>query len=183
MTDALQGQFLDPAPAALTSGQMGRLAINSARQLVVAVDGSTSTVNRVARAVHLASAALPAAGAWTAQTAYAVPVGVKAVSFICTYTRGMANGQALHRVVAGNGTETADVLLVDPVIVVAQPFGTQSAYRQVIGGPIPADASAITYELTIPITGGWTTLALLSAEADATKAAPGTLAIALTAGY
>lgn len=43
MSDALQGQYLDPAPAALTSGQMGRLAINSARQLVVSVDGSTGT--------------------------------------------------------------------------------------------------------------------------------------------
>lgn len=140
------------------------------------------TVNRVARAVHLASAALPAAGAWTSQTAYAIPVGVKAVSFIVTYTRGAVGGQARHRIVAGNGTETADVLLVDPVIVTTQPYGAQAAYGQVINGPIPASDTAYSYELTIPITGGWTTLALLMAEVGVTGT-PGTGAIALTAGY
>lgn len=138
--------------------------------------------SRVARAVHLASATLPAAGAYTNQTAYAIPVGVKSVSFILTYTRGAAGGQAKYRILVGNGTEEGDLSVVDVTLVASQPFASQQMYGQVLLGEIPQSASAVSQELTVNIQGGWTTIRVIGAE-NGVSGTPGTLAIALTAAY
>lgn len=137
---------------------------------------------RIARVVHMASAALPAAGGYTANAAYAIPDGAQFVTLYCTYTRGAAGGYPKFRCDLGNGTETAVVQTLDPTITVAQPSGGQLAYNSEIAGPKPQDANPLVFALEYAVRGGATTIALQAAEVGVTGT-PGTLAIALTAGY
>ncbi|WP_437767166.1 hypothetical protein WMF27_20600 [Sorangium sp. So ce281] len=159
-------------------------AVAADRSLRVTVQQPTASPKpaRIARVVHLASATLPASGAWTNQAAYAIPDGVSAVSFITTYTRGVANGQPKFRILVGNGTEEGDISVIDPMVTASQPFGLQSAYAQVVLGTVPQDGNPVSRELTVLVRGGWTSIRMIAAEHGVT-ATPGTLAIALTAAY
>ncbi len=138
---------------------------------------------RVARTVHMASAALPAAGAYTANAAYAIPDGVQFVSFWVTYTTGSGvAGACKAKLVVGNGTESGTEVTIDPTITVAQPAGLQLAYMSEIELPIPPVNGTRTDVLTWAVRAGETTIALQLAEVGVT-ATPGTAAVALTAGY
>jgi len=135
----------------------------------------------LARTVHIASAVLPAAGAFTSQAAFAVPAGITEISFWVTYTRGAAGGFANLRVLIGNGTEEGLEIAIDQTIVVVQPIGTQNIYEQQLAGPIPATAAAITFVIAVKVPRGATTIRMIAAEGGVVGA-PGTLAIALTGG-
>lgn len=149
--------------------------------------GSSSTNPSVvrgfelARSVHLASQALPAAGAFTNQAAFTVPAGITEISFWVTYTRGAAGGFPYLQVLIGNGTEEGNDITIDQNIVVAQPLGTQNIYEQQLAGPIPASAAAITYVVAVRVPRGATKIRLIAAEGGV-PATPGTIAIALAGG-
>lgn len=191
---ALWVRLAGASGAAQLPAVLGRLAAGSSLSVALSTEDAakvpalvagavpTKVAARVARAAFMASAALPAAGAYTTTTAYAIPDGVQRVTFYCTYTRGAAGGFPKFRCDVGNGNETASVVTVDPSIAVTQPKGLQLAYISEINGPEPQDASAVVFALTYSVAAGETTIALQAAELGIT-ATPGTLAIALTAGY
>lgn len=178
-TSALQGGGL---PAALGAG--GGLKVDgSGTALPVSGTLTTTSTARIPRVAHLASAALPAAGAFTSQTAYAIPDGVRGVAFYVTYTRGAVGGYPKARLMIGNGKEEGPPLLLDGTITSSAPYGQRAAYiDEIKPGPTPADGSAITYVIYWTVTAGETTIRLLLAEAGVT-ATPGTAAIGLTAQY
>jgi hypothetical protein len=137
---------------------------------------------RVARAVHAASATLPAAGAFTSPTAYAVPDGARAVNFYVTYARGAVGGYPLFRFTAGNGTETAASASVDSSAQVSAPYGRRAVLLDELAGPAPASADPITFVLPWRVSGGETHVALRAAEGGQPDT-PGTCAVSLTAQY
>lgn len=174
------------AKGATTAATVTSTAIDADHQaLDVAVKGTATTGSaaRIPRVAHLASAALPAAGAFTSQAAYSIPDGVRGVAFYVTYTRGANGGYPKARLMIGNGTEEGPPLLLDGTITSAPPYGQRAGYiDEIKPGPTPADGSAITYVIYWTVTAGETTIRLLLAEAGVT-ATPGTAAIGLTAQY
>lgn len=134
-----------------------------------------------ARSVHLAAGALPAAGAFTAQAAYAIPSGLGEITAWVTYTRGAAGGFPIFHVMWGNGTETGQDVNIDSAVTVTQPQGRQNVYEQELAGPQPSGAGAITYAVAIRVPRGATAFQMLAAEAGVTGT-PGTIAIAIAGG-
>jgi hypothetical protein len=135
---------------------------------VQGVSGGTpvATGSRLARVAHRASAALPAAGAWTdvADTpAYTIPVGVSSITFACTYTRGAVGGYPYIQATLSNGTE---------------PWTLPLVYHPDL---TPSAAGAVVGQYTVAIPPGVTTIRL-SAREMGVVATPGTLAIALVGG-
>jgi hypothetical protein len=123
----------------------------------------------VPRVAHRASAALPAAGAWTATgdatptPVYTVPAGITSVTFAITYTRGAAGGYPYLQAFLTNGTESVKLPLV---------------YHPDL---VPTGAGAVVGVYTVAIPPGMTTIQLLAREMGVI-ATPGTLAIGLVAG-
>ncbi len=132
------------------------------------------------RVVHYA-AALPAAGAYTTTSAYTLPDGTKSVTFWNTYTRGAADGYALHQIQWGNGTEAAAPEgILSTGVTITQPNGVSQLVCGVIEGPHPQSASALVYPpITVTVPAGATTVRMVSAELGVT-ATPGTLTTAIT---
>jgi hypothetical protein len=143
---------------------------------------SVTRPSRVPRVEHLASAALPAAGAFTSQSAYSIPSGAQFVTCWVSYTRGAVGGYAKLRALLGNGTEEGIAPVVDPTITASQPYGQTPIYPNELIGPQPQDGSAVIWLVTFDVRGGATTFRLLAAELGVTGT-PGTCAIALTAGH
>jgi hypothetical protein len=135
----------------------------------------------VARTVYAPSTALPAAGAFTNPSAYTIQAGIRYVTFWITYTRGAAGGFALLKVLFSNGTEEGNDIVIDQSVTVAQPFGTQPIYEQVIQAPAPADANPIVFVLPVKVAVGSTNVRLLAAEGGVVGT-PGTMAIAVASG-
>ncbi len=152
------------------------------RVRIILDDLLATRVARVARVAHLASAALPGAGAYTNQSAYSIPDGAQFITCWIAYTRGAAGGYAKFKAMLGNGTEESACPVVDPVITVVQPHGRTLFYPNELVGPTPPDASAVGWIVTFDVRGGATAFRLLAAELGVT-ATPGTCAIALTAGH
>jgi hypothetical protein len=147
---------------------------------ITGLGGGTASSSAVARTVHLASVALPAAGAFTTQAVYAPVSGLsRYIAFWVTYTRGAVGGFARFKVEWGNGTETATELIIDETLTATAPTARQSGYLYELDGPVPANASALSYLVILENTIGATTVALRSAEAGVTGT-PGTIAIATT---
>jgi hypothetical protein len=135
----------------------------------------------IPRTIHLASAVLPAAGAFTGQTAFDVPEGTKELLLYCTYTRGAAGGFPRFQPMYGNGTEEVQSMVIDSssFTAAAVPQGRYNVFQEQINGPIPAAGTPILYCLRVCMEGGNTTFRLLAAEAGVVGT-PGTLAITLT---
>jgi hypothetical protein len=151
---------------------------SSKRALLCDASGRMSVIgNRVARTAHLASAALPAAGAFTSQTAYAVPEGVVGITAYVTYTRGTTGGTVLLRPEYGNGTETARESIAISSTASSENIRDTLGFREFVS---PSADSIFAIEFDVPA--GCTTFRLLAAELGVT-ATPGTCAITLTAKY
>lgn len=147
-----------------------------------AASGSLSTVGAAssARAVHLASQTLPAAGAYTSQALYTLPTGIRRVAFWVTYTRGAVNGRASFHLQWGNGTETSgDIVLDAGGGAVSNEFLRTDFGIGELRGPQPPSASAINFVIAAEAPPGATAVRLLVAESGATGT-PGTIAVAVT---
>lgn len=138
--------------------------------------GRTSTTVR-------ASAILLNTGAYVGATAWTVPDGVKKVSIVGTYTRGTSGGRAILRLKWTVASIAAYDTTRDEAISTSGPDASSSFYRTIILCPIPSDASALSFVLDpVDVPPGATSLQVEAAEADATKASPGTLLLAVAAG-
>lgn len=143
----------------------------------------------IPRTIHLASAALPAAGAFTSQDFFDLPIGIESLIYYITYTRGAVGGRPLFRTEWGNvltdpggGEETRDIIIDGATgITIATPNARFDFLQSEPRGPIPADGAAIDYILRCGnITGGYRKTRLLMAEIGV-AATPGTAQITLTA--
>lgn len=144
----------------------------------------------LARTAHLASNALPAAGAFTdvANAAFyptgrfQIPATLRGMSFWTTYARGGAGGFPRLRLVWGNGTEEAQELLLGTTAP-SSPLARQQVFLGELDMPPPAGAASLTYgPITAEVPPGATTVWVQAAEAGAT-ATPGTIAVALSGVY
>lgn len=182
---------------------IGAVAVNpgadaeGTRQICVDEEGSlyvrfaagANVGPQVARAVHLASAALPAAGAVTSQTAYTFPAGLAEVTFWITYTRdptGADTGFPRGRLLWHNGTEEAGALIqdgtIDSIDAAVGIYARRLVYTEEIDFPAPLTDAAVRYAYTVAIPKGAARVRLLLAEAgDVAK--PGTALIAISGGY
>ena len=142
---------------------------------------SSITNNRIARTAHLASATLPAAGAFTSQTPYTIPEGVVSITAYVTYTRGATGGQVKLRPQWANGTETAYETAVSGSAASGGTLRNQTELRELLG-PIVDTAGAVTFLVSFEVPAGCTTFALYAAESGVTST-PGTCAITHTARY
>jgi hypothetical protein len=170
--DAIEGQL----PAVLGAG--GGLKVEGVSS---GAPVQAQIARNVARVVHLASQALPAAGAFTSQAAYTVPEGVTGLTFWITYTRGAIGGQPALKLLQGNGTEEGPNLLTTGVSTPGNSVLALQATRiRETLGPAPTDGNPLTYCLEVELDPGVTTVRLVAAEHGVT-ATPGTIAIALAA--
>lgn len=135
--------------------------------------------NRVSRTAHLASAVLPAAGAFTSQTPYTVPEGVTQITAYITYTRGDTGGTVLLRPQWANGTETAREAVTVSTSASSENQRDTLGFREYVS---PSVSGAIVFRIVFDVPAGATTFVLFAAELGAT-ATPGTCAITLTAKY
>ncbi len=103
----------------------------------------------------LASAALPAAGAFTSGDAL-LQAGAKRVTTWITYTRGAVGGYPAFRALSQpmpSATVPTPGFYRVPILdlssfAAAAPEGMENFYMEELLGPAPADASPIAYELT-----------------------------------
>lgn len=172
------GLVTAPWPVKLSDGVQ---AIGTSAHPVI-----TGKPSRIARAAHLASAALPAAGAYTSQAAYAVPDGLRSITFWLSYTRdpaGADTGYPVAKVLWGNGTEEAPELVVDDTIVAQTgDHATFLVWNGIHRFPAPSTDAEVVFQVSVEVPAGATTARLLVAEeGDTTN--PGTADVFLTGGY
>ena len=142
-----------------------------------------STGNTFGRFVHVASAALPAAGAYTAQTAHKLEDrSITELTFHITYTRGAAGGYPQFKIEWGNGTE-AGISQIVGAATVSGSTAVRPLYDEIldIQGLHPSSAAAVTSAMTLYVPRGVTTFRLLAAEVGVVGT-PGTCAIAVVGG-
>jgi hypothetical protein len=132
---------------------------------------------------YLASAALPAAGAYTAPQAMGVPVGTKRVTFWITYTRGAAGGYPVFKPqFLGNGVGiqmSGNTMLDLSSFAAAAPLGAVNFYVEQLKGPAPSDGNALSYQLTFELPAFTVGCELLAAE-EGVVGTPGTIEILYT---
>lgn len=137
----------------------------------------------IARSVELASAALPAAGAFTTQTATVLAAGIRRVTYWFKYTRGAAGGFPVVQVTFGNGIDNAVLGVGDAnTLVVTQPTALFNVYQMQQAGPQPSGAAAIEWCWTYPVPANATSVRAQAAELGVVGT-PGTMQIAITADY
>lgn len=129
---------------------------------------------------HLASGALPAAGANTSQAAAPITPHHKAITVSTTYTRGAAGGFVrLTPMWTIGGAEVQGTVKDEMLDTSTAPYGQQSIYQHQVNGPQPQSASALTFPFTFEVPAGATAFRALAAEAGVTGT-PGTCSIALS---
>lgn len=177
-------QYMDNPAVVIPPGSTGVLeALEDGGGVPILFGILWEEVPLTTRVTHFASAALPAAGAYTTTTAYTLPDGTKSVTFWNTYTRGAAGGYALHQIQWGNGTDSAAPEgILSTALAITQPSGQSQLVCGIIEGPHPTGAGALTYPpITVTVPAGATTVRMVSAEAGVTVT-PGTLLTAITTG-
>lgn len=129
---------------------------------------------------HLASATLPAAGAWTSQAAYAIPPGTSALSFLVEYTGASAAGAVKYRVEKGySATTLAPEQVTDTAMSVSSSSALRIFYDAEMARPT-SGTTATSFAVDINPAGGWTHIRISMAEHGDT-AAPGTASVTLAA--
>lgn len=134
------------------------------------------------RIVHIASSALPAAGAFTSQGFQNVPKGTLRITYWVTYTRGGAGGYPVFHHEYSNGIDVAREIIQDDssLDMTSPPNGRVDLGLEELKGPVPADDTAIKYALTfqqLPV--ATDRVRLLVAEAGAVGT-PGTIQVVIT---
>lgn len=148
-------------------------------------DGKTRPISAPGRAVKevLAETVLEDDGSYTATDSWELPLGTPLVGVSGPYTRGAVGGRFLAKPLwKVNGAWVYDQTPSDVTVsgaTVETPIGTT-----VIPGPVPQDGSALPFAFVLEVFPGATDVKLELAEADATKATPGTIGpVVLSGGY
>lgn len=135
----------------------------------------------IPRVVHLVTQNLPAGGAYTNQPSYTIPTQIRKIAFYISYSRGIANGQAIFRLLWGNGVEeTQSTLLSTDYSEYTTAISNQDMFLQDLKGPIPTDGNPVKFTIETTVPGGAKTVRLLAAECGMVGA-PGIISITLTA--
>lgn len=135
----------------------------------------------VPRVVHLPTQVLPLAGAFTAQAPYSIPARVRKVAFYITYSRGVAGGFPIVRLMWGNGSEETQATVISAsAAAVSSVLTAQPMRLSDLMGPVPPDDSPVSFLLETTAPGGSTTVRLLASEGGV-PGLPGTIGITLTA--
>lgn len=122
--------------------------------------------------IHIAAAALPLLGAFTANVAQELPRGSDEVALVCTYTKPAASALGAWKLEVGweffdaEGVE-AKQLFADVVgAVAATPIVTVNALRLVLQGPSVTGAGVVTAVrvLTVKVPPGATKVRVVAAE-------------------
>jgi len=130
---------------------------------------------------HLASSALPGAGAFTAQAFTAVEEGITVVSFVVTYTRGAAGGYPVFRPQWTEGSKTISPTVVNRTPISSNGYARRRLYLDELQGIAPSDANPLSMDVSYEIPRTATGIRLLAAEAGATGS-PGTIEIGVAEG-
>jgi len=147
----------------------------------VVMSNPTCCQFEIPRVIHLVTGPLPPSGNTTSQPPFAIPRGVRHITFYITYTRGAPNGFATFKLFWGNGVEETQETLVDhDILIVNSANSSQDMFLQSLDGPAPLDGNPINFILYVTIPGGTTTVRLIAAE-KGVPGAPGTIGITLTA--
>jgi len=142
--------------------------------------GTTSVAERFITPLtaHVASQALPVAGAFTNQALAAIPDGAKRIIFWVAFTRGSATSSARFRVEFSpddaNGYRTS--VINDSSFYSSGQEGNVEFYTETVEGPVPDAAAATRYILAFDIPSGSSSFRLLAAEMG-DVGNPGTIAI------
>ena len=132
----------------------------------------------MARATHIASAALPGGGLFTNQAMENLPGGAAELNFLVTYTRGGVGGYPKFQMEWGTDVDSTDgyhELIEDLAVFVGSgAIGSAPTYIDEIPGPVPQSASALKYVLQFSVPYGVTRFRLIAAE-EGDTGNPGTL--------
>lgn len=130
---------------------------------------------------HLASGALPAAGAFTSQGFTTVEEGITEVSFVVTYTRGAAGGYPVLRPQWTEGSKTISPTTVDRTPESANGYARRRLYLEELQGIAPDDANPISFDVSFGVPRTATGVRLLVAEGGVVGT-PGTIEIEVAEG-
>ncbi len=140
----------------------------------------------IARTENLASAALPAASAFTAQAFSAVPPGTSKITYWLVYTRSAGTrGRPMVRHEETNGTESTTVSLLNaaslitPSTSLGTPYGDVGLSKELLKLDAPSSDATEVYQIPVEIGDTVTGVRLLVAEFGA-PATPGTAAVFFT---
>src|SRR5574343_1733418 len=120
-----------------------------------------------ARDVHLASAPLPAAGAYTNQAALQVPIGVTRVVFYLSYTldpAGAGTGYPVYKLIWNDGVNEFNATTLNTSMTLVGISAVQCLYPAIYKGPVPTSASVLRYMIEVEVPGGVVSTRLLAAE-------------------
>ena len=103
--------------------------------------------------VHLASAALPAGGAYSIQSYLSFPAWIRYLAFVVRYTKAGATGQWKAKLMWAwpgfDGAQASESLLDPSMLVVAEPEALQKLYEGTFPGPIYSDAPRHDYTIVV----------------------------------
>ncbi len=134
----------------------------------------------IPRTVVLGRTVLPPGGAFTHQTPFAVPSGIRRVSFYVSYTRVVSGGFPVVRLMWGNGVEETQSSIINSVFAsFNSTFATNQVRLNDLIGPSPESDDPISFMLESTVPGGSSTVRLLIAEGGQIGL-PGTAEISLT---
>jgi len=133
--------------------------------------------------VHLASAALPAASGWSAQSGF--PMGnADHVSFLVSYQGGAAGGQVEYRIVKGHYPGTLGAEQIASSVLTPDGSGngaSEPIYDAEYTRPVTGTA-ATTFAVDFDARGGWGYVALQVREVGV-PGTPGTASITVASSY
>jgi hypothetical protein len=134
----------------------------------------------IPRTVVLVEQTLPAGGAFTSQSPFSIPPGIRQVSFYIKYAHGVSGGFPVVRLMWGNGTEETQSSIINGTF---SSLGSAYASNQVrlndLIGPTPSGDDPIFFMVESSVPGGSTTVRLLIAEGGVIGL-PGVAEISLT---
>jgi hemolysin-activating ACP:hemolysin acyltransferase len=130
--------------------------------------------------VHLADQMLPVGNAFTDQSAYIIPSGVRNITFYVTYTRGDSDGHPVLRLLWGNGIEEIQSTLLNETFTqTSSATSSQELFVNDLIGPTPVNDNPISFLLETTPPGGSKTVRLLAAEGGTGNS--GNISITITA--
>jgi hypothetical protein len=141
----------------------------------------------IPRRVHLPLGPLPAAGAFTTQPFFDMPVGTDKMTFYVIYTEGAPGGRPLFRMqwgnvltVPGGGEESREITFDGNSGTILSPDIRSDFYMSEARGPVPGAAGTTSYIFSCCCVPGGSKKVRLQAAEVGMPAAPGTMLITLT---
>jgi hypothetical protein len=130
---------------------------------------------------HLASSALPGAGAFTVQGFTDIEEGITEASFVVTYTRGAAGGFPILRPQWTDGSKTISPTTVNKTPESVNGYARRRLFLEELRGIAPDDANPLSFDVSFGVPRTATGVRLLAAEGGVVGL-PGTIEISIAEG-